>query len=161
MQFWVGLIAGLIIGWIIEWVIDWYFWRQESLQALLNEGDHSQADAESSDDVDQSLHQELVAARQEIAELRRQLNEHADEQLASPVSVGAADALVRVNGIGRVYAERLNAAGIFTFAELAQASPEQLREIIQPADWQAVDFDSWIEQAAVLAQETSTSAKGA
>ena len=161
MQFWVGLIAGLIIGWIIEWVIDWYFWRQESLQALLNEGDHSQAGAESSDDVDQSLRQELAAARQEIVELRRQLNEHAAEQLASPVGVGAADDLARVNGIGRVYAERLNAAGIFTFAELAQASPEQLREIIQPADWQAVDFDSWIEQAATLAQETSTSAKGA
>ncbi|MEZ4657327.1 MAG: DUF4332 domain-containing protein [Caldilineaceae bacterium] len=158
MQFWVGLVAGLIIGWIIEWIIDWYFWRQESLQALLDDVDHSHAH------TDDSVRQELNAARQEIAELRRQLGSQAaatDETPAPALAVGTVDALARINGIGKVYEQRLNAAGIRTFAELAQTSPEQLREIIQPADWQAIDFASWVEQASALAQESLTPAKGA
>ena len=60
------------------------------------------------------------------------------------------DDLTKVKGIGRTYAERLRAAGIHTFAELAALNEEQLRQIIRPAAWQNVNLGSWIEQARTL-----------
>lgn len=146
MQFWVGLVAGLIIGWIIEWIIDWYFWRQESLQALLS---------------DDQARQQLREARKEIEDLRAQLAQAGTAPIGPTSTERASDPLSRINGVGNVYAARLNEAGIYTFSDVAQSSPEHLRDIIQPAEWQAVDFESWIEQAAALAQDSLHSSKGA
>ncbi|MCD6291730.1 MAG: hypothetical protein J7M34_14640 [Anaerolineae bacterium] len=61
------------------------------------------------------------------------------------------DDLTVIRGIGRTYAERLHAAGIHTFEALAALTPEQLRAIIKPKEWQNVDLASWIEQAGSLA----------
>lgn len=61
------------------------------------------------------------------------------------------DPLEEIDGIGPVYAERLNEAGIFSFWQLAQQSPERVREMIDPEDWQKIDATSWIAQAKVLA----------
>ncbi len=60
------------------------------------------------------------------------------------------DDLTRINGIGKTFAERLNKAGIHTFAQLAELSPEQIREVTAMKPWQA-DPDDWIVQAAVFA----------
>lgn len=64
------------------------------------------------------------------------------------------DDLTKVKGIGRTYAERLRAAGVRTFADLAALNEEELRQIIRPAAWQNVNLGSWIEQArALIARE--------
>jgi predicted flap endonuclease-1-like 5' DNA nuclease len=60
-----------------------------------------------------------------------------------------ADNLEVINGIGPVFARRLHAAGIHTFADLVAASPERLLEIVQAAPGLA-DPDSWREQAGQL-----------
>lgn len=60
------------------------------------------------------------------------------------------DDLTRIYGIGPKYAGKLNEAGIYSFADLAAADPDHLREIIQPADWQQIDFESWPAQAAAF-----------
>ncbi len=64
----------------------------------------------------------------------------------------AADDLTVIKGIGPKFAETLQAAGITTFAALAQLTPEELEQIVQPAGWQKVDFAEWIAQAAQLAR---------
>lgn len=56
------------------------------------------------------------------------------------------DDLTQINGIGPTFARRLNEAGIYSFAALAAATPEQVREITKVANWQA-DPSDWIAAA--------------
>jgi len=56
-----------------------------------------------------------------------------------------ADDLTAIKGIGPTFAKRLNDAGIMTFAALAAATPEQLREVTRaPA---VANPEEWIAQA--------------
>jgi predicted flap endonuclease-1-like 5' DNA nuclease len=133
MIFWLGLFAGLIIGWVVEWVIDWRFWRREQPVDL---------------DEESRLRRELETARLEINRLQ--------SQLASPppTETTPTDDLQDIKGIGQVFAKRLNDAGIYTFVQLSQLSPERLHEIIQPQEWQSIDFAAWITQARTLTQKS-------
>ncbi|MDQ1301610.1 MAG: hypothetical protein QG637_1532, partial [Chloroflexota bacterium] len=63
----------------------------------------------------------------------------------------AGDDLLSVEGIGPVYAAKLQAAGITTFAQLAAADNARLAEIIQAPAWRKVDYDAWREQARLAA----------
>jgi predicted flap endonuclease-1-like 5' DNA nuclease len=137
MIFWLGLFAGLILGWVIEWVIDWRYWRSEYQTNV---------------DEESRLRRELESARLEINRLQSQRTTVSESTaVAEPPS---SDRLQQINGIGQVFAKRLNDAGIYTFAQLSELSIERLREIIQPQEWQAVDFASWIAQARTLAQKS-------
>jgi predicted flap endonuclease-1-like 5' DNA nuclease len=60
------------------------------------------------------------------------------------------DDLTRVQGIGAKSAERLNEAGIVSFAQLAALDEENLAAIIQAPDWRRPDYASWISQAQEL-----------
>ncbi len=57
----------------------------------------------------------------------------------------AADDLTEIKGIGPVFAERLRQAGITTFADVAQASADQLRDVTHATS--VANPDEWIEQA--------------
>jgi predicted flap endonuclease-1-like 5' DNA nuclease len=78
--------------------------------------------------------------------------------IAQPTAHGLdkADDFTKIKGIGETYQERLHAAGIRTWAQLATAEPEALRAITkamfksQIADWKV--------QAAAFAQAESSSA---
>lgn len=63
--------------------------------------------------------------------------------------------LKRINGIGPVFEERLNAAGISSFAELAALPADRIREIIAVEGTSESMFtpESWIVQAQTLATE--------
>ncbi len=63
----------------------------------------------------------------------------------------AHDDLTRVRGIGPKFAAALNAAGITTFDHLAAATPDQLRDAINPSPMQRLDFAGWSAHAAELA----------
>ena len=136
MIFWLGLFAGLIIGWVVEWIIDWRFWRQEQNVSV---------------DEESRLRRELEAARLEISRLQAQTP--ATAAVVATTVANMADHLQDINGIGQVYAKRLNDAGVYTYAQLSELSTERLREIIQPQEWQSLDFASWITQARTLAQK--------
>lgn len=88
-----------------------------------------------------------------LATARTNLNELQTKLAAQPVAPVVPDRLEEIKGIGRVFAQKLNAAGINTFADLAAQTPEHLRAIIganrasstiQPAEW--------IQQAQQLVQ---------
>lgn len=87
----------------------------------------------------------LDSATSEIRRLRDELDA---VQRQRPVRV--ADRLQQINGIGNVFARRLNDAGIVTFAQLAALSAEEVRVLVRAEEWQAIDPASWIEQAQTL-----------
>ncbi|MGC9395167.1 MAG: DUF4332 domain-containing protein [Anaerolineae bacterium] len=61
------------------------------------------------------------------------------------------DDLKRIEGIGPKISSLLQDAGITTFAQLAAASAEQLREILSAANLRIADPTTWPEQAALAA----------
>ena len=63
----------------------------------------------------------------------------------------AGDDLLIIEGIGPVYAAKLRAAGITTFAQLAEADDARLAEIIQAPAWRKVNYADWREQARLAA----------
>ena len=64
------------------------------------------------------------------------------------------DDLTRIRGIGATYASRLYAAGITTYAALAQLTPAQIKAIVNPSRaGNFIDAEGWIAQAQLLAQK--------
>ena len=62
-----------------------------------------------------------------------------------------ADKLDSIRGIGPVYTQRLNHAGIQTFAQLAELTPDQVIEIVSPKKGgNGIDTQAWIYQAQQL-----------
>ena len=61
------------------------------------------------------------------------------------------DDLTQLEGIGPVYASKLNEQGITTFAELAAAEETTLAGIIAAPAWRRVNYGDWIEQARLAA----------
>lgn len=57
------------------------------------------------------------------------------------------DDLKLINGIGPAYERRLNEAGIVTYRDLTQKTPDELLEIAQIKSWQATDPQQWIDEA--------------
>lgn len=80
------------------------------------------------------------------------INETDADEAYKPVEAGLlttdGDPLEKINGIGNVYADRLRAAGIRTFADLSRMRAERLTDIIQPQKWQQIEPDRWIAEAA-------------
>lgn len=78
---------------------------------------------------------QTAAAQAEVARMQDELNNAATNLAAlqgsvAPPPAPTPDRLEDIRGIGQVIAQRLNAAGINTFAELAAQTPAQLRTII-------------------------------
>ena len=65
------------------------------------------------------------------------------------------DKLEDINGIGPVFAKRLNGVGIFTFADLADLTPERIEEALDAEEWQKIEPDEWIAEAKKFAQKGS------
>jgi large subunit ribosomal protein L17 len=82
---------------------------------------------------------------------RRGGKKAADETAVAPVAAAAGDDLTKIEGIGPKIAEVLSAAGISSFAALADATPEAIREILDNAGSQfnAHDPATWGQQAAL------------
>jgi len=62
------------------------------------------------------------------------------------------DELADIKGIGRIYQWKLRDGGINSYAQLAQTTPERIREILDVPAWRKIEPESWIEQAKVLAK---------
>ncbi len=57
-----------------------------------------------------------------------------------------ADDLTAIGGIGPTFARRLNEAGVRTYAQLSELSPDEVVAITHVAEWQGNPVD-WISQA--------------
>ena len=73
------------------------------------------------------------------------------DELSDDVVVDVeADDLTSISGIGPAFARRLNDGGITTFSQLAELSPERIREVAHLSEHQG-DPEAWIAQAEELA----------
>lgn len=123
------LFMGLMLGVAVGWVILKRFQRP-----AVESFDHSQSSG-STKEI------ELTSAVAE-AEIKPD-----SPVSATPEPAPARDRLEAIKGIGPVFARRLNEAGIYTYAELAESSPDKLREIVAAKSWQAVEPEEWIKEA--------------
>ena len=118
-------ILGLLIGWLIEWVIDYFYWRRHYPE------------------------REVVYAPQTTSESR--LAPVGDVEPRPAVKV-APDDLKIINGIGTVIERKLNEAGIYTFEQLGNLTPTDLRRILGSAIERLADEESLLQQARDLAR---------
>jgi predicted flap endonuclease-1-like 5' DNA nuclease len=63
-----------------------------------------------------------------------------------------------IDGIGVVYEKKLFDANIYTFEQLAALSPDQVRDIIKPEEWQKFEPEAWIAEARARAATMQRSA---
>jgi len=97
-----------------------------------------------------TLAAENAQLREELEQLRQGMGVTATRAVVVDLSSEPED-LTLIQGIGPRYAEKLNAAGILTFAALANAREDDLNAAIQPEPWQKVDYDLWQDQARLYA----------
>jgi predicted flap endonuclease-1-like 5' DNA nuclease len=94
---------------------------------------------------------ESAALRAEAARLTAKLNDvekrFAHYKLHHPAT------LAEIIGIGPKIEEELRRAGIHTYHDLAQRTPEDLQALLNPPRWRKLDFEGWIAQAQQLAQQ--------
>ena len=109
--------------------------RVALLQDALNDANAELEQVRAQDDAIPAAEAEQLRAR--IAELEAQLA----QQPASR------DAFTMINGIGPAFQQRLYDAGVCTFAELAQQTPERLRQIVRPNNKQRIRPEAWIAEA--------------
>jgi predicted flap endonuclease-1-like 5' DNA nuclease len=60
------------------------------------------------------------------------------------------DDLARIQGIGPAYGQQLNDAGIYTFEQLALATPKNIRQFTGVSRW---DPEEWITEANELSKQ--------
>jgi len=136
---WFWFILGILTGWLVGWLVELLYWRQKRRQLY--------------EERIKELKGSLEACRRQVAELRDEVERRGrtvvelEQELAAPAEVPIPDDLSEIRGIGEVYKKKLYEAGIVTFADLAASTEEELRAVIQPEGWQAVDFAGWIAQA--------------
>ncbi len=81
-----------------------------------------------------------------VAEERAQ----AAGQAPGESSEGSVDDLTAIRGIGITTQDRLNRAGITTYAQLAEATPKQVREALGESS-RGASVEEWISRARELA----------
>lgn len=126
----VGFLVGVVVGWYLIQI--WVNRRERLTLEQVKEGSLSVPERQPS-------------PAEPTASERPQPSESA----LSP------DDLTQIKGIGPVFQERLREAGITTYERLAATDPEQVREIIAAADWQKVEPERWVQEAAELATSSS------
>lgn len=88
--------------------------------------------------------------RAENDALKHKLETAGSVPSAAPVeaeSPVAGDDLEKIRGIGKVFARRLNDAGIYTHSQLVAASPDELRDAAGIRTMRTVDPTDWVRQA--------------
>jgi len=159
----VALLVGFLIGWLAEWALDLLRWRARArwagidLEGRISEervvqfesgegGDSAQLMAGYLEKRDAEIHElqaRLEAKEAQLDDLQARFEEYVQTH---------PDELTDIKGIGRIYQWKLRDGGINSYAQLAQTTPERIREILDVPAWRKIEPESWIEQAKVLAK---------
>ena len=126
-----ALVLGLLLGWLIEWVIDWFYWRR-GLHTTPVEANHPA----------EEQYAALLKANKDLEQANIELKDRVTALQADldTIAVTAATAhlidkdgnhnLQAIKGIGPTFSKRLKEAGINTFEELSQLTPEEMEKIL-------------------------------
>lgn len=84
----------------------------------------------------------------EVEQLRTRISELEAQLAQQPPSPDTSrDTFTTINGIGPAFQKRLYDAGVCTFADLAQQTPERLRQIVRANSKQRIKPEAWIAEA--------------
>lgn len=170
----VSLVVGFLGGWLLEYYLDLKYWEMRARRRGLFYNGKKEADTDSvthvslpaeRSEADVKANEQLTATLREFLEkrerelgalqlnLQEQENRYKDlEQRFEHYMSTHPDELTAIRGIGRIYQWKLRDAGIASYDQLAQITPERLREILEVPAWRKFEPESWIEQAKVLAR---------
>jgi predicted flap endonuclease-1-like 5' DNA nuclease len=159
----VALLVGFLIGWLAEWALDLLRWRARAKWAGFDlegrmGGEIVQLEpGEGSDSApimvgylekrDAEIHELQARAEEKEAQLDA-LQARFEEYVQTHP-----DDLAAIKGIGRIYQWKLRDGGLNSYAQLAQTTPERIREILDVPAWRKIEPESWIEQAKALARQ--------
>lgn len=160
----VALLVGFLIGWLAEWALDLLRWRARAkwagfdLEGRISEegavqfglgegGDYAQVITGYLEKRDAEIHELQAKVEAKEAQLDT-LQARFDEYVQTHP-----DDLAAIKGIGRIYQWKLRDGGINSYTELAQTTPESIREILDVPAWRKIEPESWIEQAKTLARK--------
>ncbi len=89
------------------------------------------------------------AVGEERTETAPEARAEAERQAPGKGAEGVVDDLTAIRGIGITTQNRLNRAGITTYAQLAEAKPEHVREALGKLS-RGIKIEAWISQARAL-----------
>jgi predicted flap endonuclease-1-like 5' DNA nuclease len=135
MQTWVLFVILLVVILIILWIL-------LSGNAVIV--DEEQA---ASDELPVVEPEPLLQVEEEKAEENLEMMEEPAAETIEP------DDLKKIEGIGPKISILLGENGIFTFAQLAEQTPEQLQALLDEAGIRIADPTTWAEQAKLAAQD--------
>lgn len=141
--------VGLVFGWLMRWIIDKIF-LEEDLRMLVNEND--------------LLRQRLQTLEVPRAVQDRPVQRPAPaslpvEEVAPAANMGSGpipphrDDLKMIKGVGPQIEKKLNAAGVYTFDQMARLTTEQLQAILGVSRRNVQNTDNLINQARKFAED--------
>ncbi len=102
-------VLGLLVGWLAEWVIDFLYWRSR-ISRIAGENTNLKA---------------------RITSLESERGRSVESAKGLPLTdKQGRDNFQAIKGIGPVFSKRLREAGIDTFKQLAELTPQQMVEIL-------------------------------
>jgi predicted flap endonuclease-1-like 5' DNA nuclease len=144
-----GLVAGMVVAFAGVFFFAWVLYRLWTRLSETEEPAPIEIDAQPHElEVEAPATGERAEARSAEIELEPEPDLRAPEPPAEP------DDLKRIEGIGPKLSSVLQEAGILTFAQLADATPDELAAILEAADPRLLRLAhpaSWPEQAALAA----------
>ncbi|OQY18497.1 MAG: hypothetical protein B6I35_12960 [Anaerolineaceae bacterium 4572_32.2] len=163
----VSLVVGFLIGWLLEYYLDLKYWEIRSQKrGGLGTKDENTTPATTLSTVAQpslaneklaaTLREFLAKSENTVSTLRQEMEEQkarydALEQQFEQYMATHPDDLTAIRGIGRIYQWKLRDGGISSYAQLANTTPERIREILDVPAWRKFEPEAWIEQGKALA----------
>ena len=157
----VWLLRAVVVGFIIGWFVRQYLLREtvrRDTETLTKKVMEAQRERDIQTEKAETCARRFSKLEIEYEAFRKKHTEKADP--ISPSDSGSKpmekpDNLRRIWGIGPKIASLLNKNGIFTFAQLAQTSIDQLNAILDSSDIEGLrhiaNADTWPEQARLAA----------
>jgi len=138
-----ALILGILVGWLIEWIIDWFYWRarmrplvEENSRlakenAYLKENIHLDEENTTLMREHKKLDEENSTLKERIAELEAEISQiKAAAMIGHLLNKDSTHNFQAIKGIGPAFSKRLSEAGITTYEQLAQLTPQDMEKIL-------------------------------
>ena len=137
-------VLGLLYGWLVKFTID-RIYRDNKI------ADNTKENIFLKEHI-RSLETALQPKSLEAQSVSRPVTQPVEQ--SGPVQTGTRkDDLKRIKGVGPAIEKRLNNAGIYTFAEIAQLTPEELQERLGNTKLISISTGNLIAQATKLARQ--------
>ena len=136
---------GLLYGWFIKIAFD-RIYRENEMQDILNEN-------RSLREYIHSLERQLESRSVQQIDLQAEPKAAAAASPATAASTSEKDNLKIIKGIGPAIERKLNNAGVYTFAALAELTREELENILGSQVKRLQDENNLIKQAQRLARK--------